>query len=102
MKENLQPDEVLVYLDFYENYNFIIQDEPQSYHWNKTYLTIHPVVIYYHANSIIHTKSYCFISDDLEHDSSFVNRVQFHLLNILREMLPQLKKVHYVSDGCAA
>ena len=34
-KENLPEDTAIVILDFAENYQYIIQDEVQSYHWCK-------------------------------------------------------------------
>ena len=36
--------------DFAENYQFVVQDEIQSFHWNKTQATLHPTVIYYKLN----------------------------------------------------
>ena len=33
--------------DFAENYQFVIQDEVQGFHWNNFQCTLHPVVTYY-------------------------------------------------------
>ena len=30
--------------DFTENYQFLVQDEIQSYHWSKEYCTLHPLL----------------------------------------------------------
>ena len=46
-KDSLKPYEVIVLGDFAENFQFLIQDEIQSYHWSKQYCTLHPVVIYF-------------------------------------------------------
>ena len=46
-KENLLENEVLVLGDFAESYQYLIQDEIQSFHWSKEYCTLHPVVVYY-------------------------------------------------------
>ena len=46
-KESLGENEVMVLEDFTENYQYLIQDEIQSFHWSKEYCTLHPLVIYY-------------------------------------------------------
>ena len=46
-KESLKANEVIVLGDFAENYQFLVQDEIQSYHWSKEYCTLHPLVIYF-------------------------------------------------------
>ncbi len=45
-KEDLKEDEVIVLVDFAENYKFLVQDEIQGYHWNKSQCTLHPAVVY--------------------------------------------------------
>jgi hypothetical protein len=35
LKETIGMNEAIVIGDFAENYQFIIQDEIQGYHWNK-------------------------------------------------------------------
>lgn len=46
LKSTLPPTEAIVIMDFAENYNFIVQDAAQSFHWNSTQATLHPVVAY--------------------------------------------------------
>ena len=46
-KESLKANEVIVLGDFAENYQFLVQDEIQSYHWSKEYCTLHPLVVYF-------------------------------------------------------
>ena len=102
-KESLGRNEVLVLGDFAENYQFLIQDEIQSYHWSKEYCTLHPLVIYYKdSDGNLQHYSLCFISDDNMHDTSFVYQIQKLLVNFLKEKLPHVKKIIYVSDGCGA
>lgn len=52
-KENLLPGEVLVQLDFSENYAFVAQDAAQSFHYNNDQCTVHPVVYYYCDESVV-------------------------------------------------
>ena len=46
-KESLGVNEVMVLWDFTENYQYLIQDEIQTFHWSKEYCILHPLVIYY-------------------------------------------------------
>ena len=100
-KEALQDDECLVLLDFAENFQFVVQDEVQGYHWCKTYCTLHPAVIYVKEDGILKHYSFCVISNDIEHDTSFVYCLQKLLCAHIRDNFPHIKKVEYFSDGCA-
>ena len=46
-KSTLQPNQAIAILDFSQNYSFLIQDEVQGFHWNKSQCTLHPVAIYW-------------------------------------------------------
>ena len=39
--------ERLILLYFAENYNYVVQDEVQTYYWKKQECTLHPVVLYH-------------------------------------------------------
>ena len=109
LKTNLKPNECIILGDFAENYQFIVQDEIQSYHWNTDQCTLHPVVIYYkdvednvqfeNEDNIRH-ETICFISDDMEHDTCFVYQVQKLTSSHMKEKMPHITKVYYFSDGC--
>ena len=83
VKKELKSNEVVVLGDFAENYQFVVQDEIQSFHWNKN-------------------DSICFISDDLVHDVDMV----YHIMKLTVEYVknnisPDIEAIHYFSDGCA-
>ena len=101
-KEKLDKDTCIILLDFAENYHYLVQDEVQGFHWNKDQFTLHPAVLYYRneAGEVVHS-CFSFISDDLNHDTSFVYRLQELLCNFLRETMPNIKTIKYWSDGCA-
>ena len=100
-KEGLEKNEVIILGDFAENYQFLIQDEIQSFHWSKEYCTLHPLVIYYKDDDgILQHHSLCFISDDNTHDTCFVHQIQTITMNFIKERIPGIDKVYYVSDGC--
>ena len=75
-KEKLCGTSCIALLDFAENYQFMVQDEIQGFHWNKIGCTLHPVAIYYMENDKLQCESLCVISDDMEHDTCFVYQVQ--------------------------
>ena len=43
-KESLDSDTCIIMLDFAENYQYVLQDEIQSFHWNNSQCSIHPAV----------------------------------------------------------
>ena len=64
------PSKVVIVCDFSKNYSFILQDESQSFHWNKTQATIHPFVVYFkkEGNKVEHC-SFVIILESLEHNT---------------------------------
>ena len=50
---------------------------------------------------ILCNKSLCIISDDTEHDVILVYVIQQIFTMYLKQILPQIKRLEYFSDGCA-
>ena len=101
-KESLLHNEAIVLGDFAENYQFVVQDEIQSYHWSKTYCTLHPVVIYYRDNEgELKHDSICLVSNDNTCDTNFVYEVQTLLSKYIHTNCLHIEKLYYFSDGCA-
>ena len=74
-EESLKANEVIVLGDFAENYQYLMQDEIQSYHWSKEYCTLHQLVVcFIDRDGNIQHNSLCFISDD-SHDTNFVYKI---------------------------
>ena len=69
-----------------ENYGYIAQDTVQTYHWNNSYATLHPFVVYYkdEENQQMKAINYCVLSDCLKHNASTVHSVQYVDLQNLR------------------
>ena len=49
-KAGLAPREIVVTVDFTENYSFILQDAAQGFHWNNSQATIHPFILLQHTS----------------------------------------------------
>ena len=74
----------------------------QGYHLNKDQCTLDPVVISCknQQNHLVHT-SICILSDDLDHDTSFVHELQRFVRNYIQDTLPQIKHTAFWSNDCA-
>ena len=90
LKSEIDNSTVLLLGDFAENYQFVIQDEVQGFHWNNSQCTLHPVVTYYQENDELKNISYCVISDDRKHDVALVYEVQKTISTDLKCKLPGL------------
>ena len=104
-KTSLQAGEILVTVDFSENYSFILQDAAQGFHWNNAQATLHPFVAYFADSGEIRHLSYVIISDCLHHDTTAVYLFQKCFIAFLKHFLTkelQPKKIIYFSDGAAS
>ena len=88
LKSEIDSSTVLFLGDFAENYQFVIQDEVQGFHWNNSQCTLHPVVTYYQENDELKNISYCVISDDRKHEFALVYEVQKSILADSKYKLP--------------
>ena len=98
---DLPRNKMVVQLDFSENYEFVIQDEIQPYHWTKEYCTVHPVILHVQIDQAVEVKSLCFLSNDLSHDTSFVWALQKIIASYVKREFPHISVLEYFSDGCA-
>ena len=101
---NQKQNVCIVLADFSENYTMTVQDEIQSFHFNKPQCTIHPLVVYLPSpdqSSSYIQQSLAFFSDDLNHDTSFVFAMQKELACYLKTNYPFIHTIEYFSDGCA-
>lgn len=63
-KDNLKDTEVLIQIDFAENFSLVAQDEIQSAHWSHQQVTLFTCVAWFQNC----TRSFVIISDELSHD----------------------------------
>lgn len=99
LKNDLKPGEVLVTLDFAENYSFVVQEAAQAFHWNNDQATLCPMVIYYRENDECKHCSFVVISDCRHHDTYTVHVFQTELVRFLKDKFVNVKKMFYFSDG---
>ena len=85
-KKQLQKGDILMVMDFAQNWAHKRQDEIQGAYWLRCQTTLHPIIIYYPCpEDCCHLicDEVIVISDDLVHDSfavkAFMDRVLEHL-----------------------
>lgn len=103
IKKNLALDEVLVHIDFSENYICKYAQEIQSVHFggSKQQISLHTVVIYYRPNesTTVVPVSICTMSENLRHDPAAIcSHLEPVIVEILK-LVPQLRVVNFLSDG---
>ncbi|KYN01836.1 hypothetical protein ALC62_07308 [Cyphomyrmex costatus] len=98
-KESLRRGDVLVQMDFSENYAFIVQDAAQSFHYNNDQCTVHPIVYYYRDDQFqLKHKSLVVLSDSVLHDTSAVYLFQKIVIENIKATC-FVKTVIYITDG---
>lgn len=102
IKDNLKPGEMLVVLDFSENYTFLIQDEVQSYHWTNEQATVHPFGFYYNIENEIQFSNCIIISEIMKHNVVLVDLFINKFIKFIKGQIGTPTKIYYFSDGAAS
>lgn len=99
LKKYLKEGEVLITLDFSENYPVVIQEAVQGHYWNNSQISLLPSVVYYKKNNITESMSIVGVLECLEHDTVSVYMFLKKLWQLLKSKMPNTKKAFYFSDG---
>ena len=103
-KKQLNVGEVMMIIDFTQNWTHHRQDEIQGGYWSQKQSTLHPIVVYYpcqeNCNNLV-CEELMMISDDLKHDGYAVNAFIEKGLCHLRENKIPIKCIVIVPDNCA-
>lgn len=98
-KLKLASNEVMVCFDFSENYEYVAQDAAQAFHYNNDQSTVFPVVYYYKSGSEVVHKSCIFLSESTTHDSAAAYTILNQLIPAIKQHVPKIDKIIYISDG---
>jgi hypothetical protein len=99
LKDNLKQNEMIVQMDFTENFSCRSLEEVQSAYWNQSMVTLHPIVAYHkHEGDLKHT-SFVVVSDEMSHSASSVCAFLDEIIPKLKEIVPSLEKIHYWTDS---
>lgn len=99
LKDNLKEGEIIVTLDFSENYSVVIQDAVQGFYWNNVQISILTSVIYYKENGILKHLSYIGVLESLSHDTISVYMFQKKLMELVKSKISNINKIYYFTDG---
>ena len=89
-------DALNIDIDFSENLLVPVKYEPQSLHWSHKQVTIHSGILKLNGEKSYHP----YISEDRQHDQSFVKIVIEEMLNTVDKKLPGICVIE--SDNCSA
>ena len=89
LRDNVDGKEILIQLDFSENFSFTEQNAVQSAHWTNKHLWVE-------KNQI---QSSTYVSDCLNHDKVAVHKYVHSVLLFVRETYDQVEKINFFSDG---
>lgn len=96
-KTNLLPGEVVLQIDFAENYRLTSQNEVQSAHFSYTQVTLFTCVAWLHKE----VKSFAIVSDKLTHNKYDVYCFFSNIINKLKRT-HVISKIFVFSDGCSS
>lgn len=99
LKENLPKDEMMVQMDYAENFSCRSLNEIQTAYFSQSMVTIHPAVIYYREDGELKHQSLVVVSDEMSHAASTVCAFLDQIIPQLKEINPQVKFVHYWTDS---
>lgn len=97
LKESLREDELVLHIDFAENFQCKYSSEVQAVHFGDSHhqVSLHTGVAYTWKD----VKSLCSISPSYRHDPSAIWAHLTPVLSYLREQHPAATTLHVVSDG---
>ncbi|VEN60653.1 unnamed protein product [Callosobruchus maculatus] len=90
-KKNSTALEVVLQVDFAENFSILCQDEIQSAHWSHPQVTIFTGCAWSDAGNAKH--SYIIMSNELNHDKYAVWAFMRKIIDDLKQKYPEMKKV---------
>lgn len=101
LKEALPEHEVIIQMDFAENYACKTADEIQSAYWNQSSVTLHPMVVYFRDENTftLKHKSYVAVSDTMTHASSSVLAILDKFYSLKTPETNNITHVHYWTDS---
>lgn len=99
LRENLAEGQILVWMDFAENFSCTSVDEVQSAYWNNSMVTLHTHVVYFPKSFQQTHQSIVGISESLSHNASSVFAMLRKLVPLLKQMYPSLTTIHYLTDS---
>jgi len=97
LRSELPDGQVLVWMDFAENFVCTSVEQPQNAYWNASSVTLHTMVVYIPGK--LKPQSIVAVSNELSHAAPTVYAIIKHLIPLVKELYEDLKHVHYLTDS---
>ena len=98
LKMNVTDEEIVLQVDFAENFNLKEQNEIQTADWNTISLSIFTAFVWSKKGNF----SFDLPSLDVSHDKFVVKEALEIILNHIGTVLPNVKEINCLSDGAAS
>ena len=96
LKENVPLNEIILLLDFAENYSFVCQGSVQGFHWNNNHATVYSFTLYEKdINGSLNCRSLCIISNERNHGAHTVHAFVTRIIEHIKQVIPNVVKIHY-------
>ena len=83
--------DVIIKMDFAEDYRCQSQQEVQSAYWNPEQVTIHPMVSYCkEGGKLLHKRAMAVISDEPKHDAGTIFAILQKIMNYVTSTVESL------------
>lgn len=102
IKNDLKQDEILLIIDFSQNYASKYSEEIQATHFgaSKTQISLHTGGFYYRdKNGMLLVKTFATVSDCLRHDAAAIWAHLSPIFRMIKEIVPDVKVINFQSDG---
>lgn len=101
LKDRLPSNQVVIQMDFSENYSCNTLEEIQSAYWNACMVTLHPVVMYYRKQDgeQLRHSSYVYVSEVLSHNAAMVISIIDKVIAEVKQLIPNVNTVHFFTDS---
>lgn len=96
LRKDLPEGHALVWMDYAENFTCSSVEQPQSAYWNSAMVTLHTTVAYLPQET---KHSIVAVSDEMSHGPDTVYAILKKLVPKLKELYPDLKYIHYLTDS---
>lgn len=103
---SLTPGQVVILMDYSENYRCLFRDEVQSGFFDQQQVTIHPCMTYYKSQpeGTLVKHAIIGVSPDSRHDSFLTHAFEDKVISVLKDQqdTATLTKIIEWTDGCSA
>ncbi|CAH0403160.1 unnamed protein product [Chilo suppressalis] len=101
LKRKLTQNEVLIHIDFSENYYCKYYEEMQTVHFGgaRQQVTLHTGVLYLRDNDALRIQTFCFLSDTNRHDTVAVWAHLVPDFEWLKNQKININRIHMLSDS---